>query len=703
MIELHNNVSNDTNYSEKLDQINKSEWGTLIRNETLLQRVLYRKHTQCALKLLTEPEFCNINHINLSGDTALIIACMHDLGDIVLMILDHMDISLISNINKCKMTALSWCVHNSSEALTNKILSCTTALSDYDKNKIGTSFYKIMSTMPDFAHNILSSPEDYNLHKVLDNGDTLLINLCNNVTSLTDNYIRTLTANVINEPNSKGETALIVACRNKAEMITLELLRILGTDINEDINKPNSSLLISCKNNMTNTMHEIIKGFRNKLNMVDSNGHTLLMNLFLWNDNILPETKRIDLILTLLEYPYELGLDMADDCGMSVIMYACSPKSLTYARSNLLIIKKLLKHPDKLGMEYINNSGYDIFDIVLKNPRYDLIIKSFIEIMISDPEKYNLWRIRNGANMFKYTVHNKCYDIAEKLINIDPIKCNLSCVLGATNDTYLTSLCHTNSIYNKTDLNNPIHLCIKILSYPTLCKLDSVNIHNDTVLTLACKYHLINCAIAAPLIMKILSNPTNCNMGMVNDNNETALLIMMRKKTTSSGYQSSMKLIIKKMLSHLELCGVNSGVGIEKIIMFLCDNNMKEYLNSVLNCISPTLKITLTDKYLNNPIAQALISNLNDDSVSEQIKHLTSFKEKVNTYNELHKSIEKKSSCLMCYDESTNDSKDIHFYNMGTCAHIINICNTCVPSIENKPCPVCRVKINNIKKVFVIE
>ena len=354
-------------------------------------------------------------------------------------------------------------------------------------------------------------------------------------------------------------------------------------------------------------------------------------------------------------------------------------------------------------MEYINNNGHDVFDIILKNPHNYLLTKTFIEIMISDPEKYNLWRNYNSTDIFEYTVQHKYYAIAEKLIDIDPIKCNLSRILGVTNDTYLTSLCRTNSIYNKTDLDNPINLCIKILSYPTLCKLDSVNIHNDTMLTLACKYHLINCAIATPLIMKILSNPASCNMGMVNDNNETALLIMMRKKTTLSGYQSSRELIIKKMLSHLELCGVDSGVGIEKIIMFLCDNNMKKYLYNVLNCIPSTLKITLIDKYLNNPITQALITNLDNDGIDENIKHITSFKEKITIYNELHKSIEKKSSCLMCYDESTNDSKDIHFYNMGTCAHIINICDTCIPNIENKPCPVCRVKISNIKKVFVIE
>ena len=661
---LFKNVSTDKPYLNELDKIDKSEWGDVICGKTLLLQACYRKNKHVALELLIEPSLCNLPHMDGGKNTAFTVACMHKLEMVALEILKHTCEFNILWKNSTNMDSIELCVQNSLDLVGEKLIEKYPVLAN---NFVASKH---------FSNNMSLMPKTFNkIFTVCDKNDK------------DDNY-KTSTLN----------TLLKLFCTQKRESHALYMLDSFDENMIGNLNTINSLLMIAHNNDLKKAVLKIISISKNSLNQVDSDGHTLLMNLFLWKDTPITEERRLYLAELLLtcDLDLDLGLDIVDECNMTALMYACSYKiynNLCAHHHQKIILLLVQKY--KSNLETVNSSGEDAFDMCYQFIHNDTFY-AFIGVMVTDPEKYRLWRMLNNKSIFIYVVDKKCYDIATKLILIDPDKCNSwPDYLGTT---ILMKACELDNTEHKQNYDK-INLAISLLSHIHICNLHKSNCYGNTALISACMSCTRYGNILVPVITKILSYPDQCNMGHINKKNETALQIMIKFNPVMNENKHSQLIIVKKLLSFPNLCGLDSITDYDTILSFVCDNGMKSQINKIIDHFSPNIKDKIITKYLDNPIVNSLVKTLNYNKISEQINNLQIYKTKVNQYKQDHDSITKKSSCLICYDDTINSS----FYKTCNCSHIFNLCDLCKATIEKHSCPICRSSVGTLNKVYVIE
>jgi hypothetical protein len=220
-------------------------------------------------------------------------------------------------------------------------------------------------------------------------------------------------------------------------------------------------------------------------------------------------------------------------------------------------------------------------------------------------------------------------------------------------------------------------VALELLKYPDQCKLDQVNIYDNTALIYACGRKMTKVAL------ELLKYPDKCKLDQVNKKKNTALILACYKNIEE---------VALELLKYNEMCAITHVNDYGNTALFYAQkNNMKDVIDKIYTYIDiySALQLKneqkqLLDQYFNKKISQMS----NSEEIQKQYNNLNDMMEKINK-------LSKNGGCMVCFEETQHNTVFVK------CKHVLCVCSECCSVLEKK-CPICRIDTEIITECFVI-
>jgi len=386
-----------------------------------------------------------------------------------------------------------------------------------------------------------------------------------------------------NIPIDSNLNPLMWACRNALSDVAMEILKYPNKcDINHISPSFGTALSIACRYEMVNVALELLKYtpdlYDSAFRFACTNGLK-------------------DVVIEMLKYPEKCKLDQP--YRPKVFLFRAEKKVINMfffavKMNHIEIALELLKYTDFYDISVENKDGYTALMEACSLGRSEIAIA-----MLKCPKfKYaDVKDYRTGQNAFLIAcASSNMKDVIAEFMK-QPEKYNVGCIDGDGKNALMSAVdARWRPIQNNPYTYTLDDNALQLLQYPDYFNTDHTNVHDQTVLIIAC----INRSVTVAL--EILKHPDKCKIGHVSKDGHTAFSMACRNKLDTvaleilkhpdkykinyiyeNGYtalryacENKLDAVALEILKDPDNCNIDQIVTCSTTLMVACGNGMAE-------------------------------------------------------------------------------------------------------------------------------